>query len=441
MTKAITAGTEVVLKAVKPKIPNFNSTRQIRSEVFDSVTTSSKKTDSSKNRIKNWFKNLFSPKEIKKVEYFPGSKVKSSEIITNREGIVIRNVKYSENGSILREEIFDPKTNRRLVNGINEKGERYYLDGYGDTVYSEIHHDKFKNKIYEEKFNPVTKTRSKKYLQGRNIQREINIDASGASHEINYANNRNEIFRDVNGKITKTITHSKIKGENRLIGGYRDFNKTVIEDFSTGTKKIITEKHTKDGLDIIQCEQVLKNGNEISYLETTFYGKWKNYERIYNPKTGVTEEKFFFEKDVLQDRLNTPSVIRKKKNGKIIYEAKYNRDGKKIYEKAEQEPISKPDSKIKNKLLERHLTIEERNKVLNDIEHKLDKKMRLNNDDWQILGKTLEVSNVELLKNISNKTNVEAQKLCRELYQKFHPDKGNTGDSIAFRVINKLANL
>ena len=441
MVKAITTGKEVALKTLKIKSLNSGSTRQIKSEVLDSVTTSSKKTDSCKNRIKNWFKNLFSSNETKKIEYFPGSKVKSSEIITNREGIVTRNIKYSENGSILREEIFDPKTNRRLVNGINDKGERYFLDGYGNTVYSEIHHDKFKNKIYEERFNPITKTRSKKYLQGRNIQREINIDASGASHEINYANNRNEGFRDVNGKITKTITHSKINGKNKLIGGYRDFNKTVIEDFSTGTKKIITEKHSKDGLDLIKCEQVLKNGNEISYLETTFYGKWKNYERIYNPKTGITEEKIFFEKDVLQDRLNTPHVVRRKKDGKIIYEAKYNRDGKKIYEKAEQEPISKPDSKIKNKLLERQLTSEEKNKILNDIELKLNNKMSLKDEDWQNLAKILEIPNIELLKNINNKTNTEAQKLCRELYQKFHPDKVNTGDSIAFRVINKLANL
>ncbi|MCI1272911.1 MAG: hypothetical protein LKG27_00555 [Clostridiaceae bacterium] len=64
------------------------------------------------------------------------------------------------------------------------------------------------------------------------------------------------------------------------------------------------------------------------------------------------------------------------------------------------------------------------------------KKRKLNDNEYEYLAKILKVSDVQVLKDLSNSENKEAKKLYRQLCTKYHPDKCD--DDKIFKIIQNL---
>lgn len=108
------------------------------------------------------FYNKYLPKFLRrttKVEFYPNTSIKKSEVVLNHQGTVLRAEQFDKNGNSTYLETYNPRTRRGFVRK-NEYGaltERTYI---GRILVKLEKFGKFDNKnkvVYRETFNPKTK--------------------------------------------------------------------------------------------------------------------------------------------------------------------------------------------------------------------------------------------------------------------------------------------
>ena len=347
---------------------------------------------------KSPFWNRFLPKsmqKIKRVAYYPNSKVKKAEEIV-QNNILLKRTKWDSAGKTSYLETFDPKTNKRVIREYlggtyNEGGKEIAHEiSYGGVIYNKEGFTKT-GETFIEKFDPRegvrwkavsasaedlhVKSREVINKDGTIIKDEFNPASSPYMHQLHYlsdnslvkrikinpnTNTRTEtrygsygrVLEDTTTKDGVVIRHQKDNGEagdsimefdpvkqirvtkskylgwDQLINERGYLKQVVTEDLKAGTTT--TRRYFGEFLDDKFAERVVKDGKELRYSVHGRIGsrEWREYERVFDPKTGNTTEKTFFKQN---DFFPEGEIVSSKKvvnkDGVLISNTEYTKRG------------------------------------------------------------------------------------------------------------------
>lgn len=347
---------------------------------------------------KSPFWNRFLPKsmrKIKRVAYYPDSKVKKAEEVV-QNNILLKRTKWDPAGKTSYIETFDPKTNKRVIReysggtyqeggkeiaheisyggvvydkkGFTELGETYiekynsaedirwnavsasaedlhvksrkimYKDGTivkdeFNPKYSPYMHNVYMSSdeslVKRVKFNPNTNTRTEtRYGSYRRVLEEtVTKDGVVIRHQ-KYNGEAGDSIMEFDPVKQIRVTKSKYLGWDQLINERGYLKQVVTEDLKAGTKT--TRRYYGEFLDDKFAERVVKDGKELRYSVHGRIGgrEWREYERVFDPKTGNTTEKTFFKQDDLfpeGEIVSSKKVVNK--DGVLISNTEYTKRG------------------------------------------------------------------------------------------------------------------